>query len=79
MLAEHYLRTGEPKEALTVAQNATAALPDNMQLLDVLGRAQLANGEHNKAQSSFNRMAALQPKSPLPYLRMSSAHLVAGG
>jgi len=78
MLAEHYLRTGEPKEALTVAQNATAALPDNMQLLDVLGRAQLANGEHNQAQSSFNRMAALQPKSPLPYLRMSSAHLVAG-
>jgi hypothetical protein len=37
MLAEHYLRTGEPKEALTVAQNAAAALPDNMQLLDVLG------------------------------------------
>ena len=78
MLAEHYLRTGDPKEALTVAQNATSALPDNMQLLDVLGRAQAANGEHNQAQASFGRMAALQPKSPLPYLRMASAHLVAG-
>ncbi|HQQ69338.1 MAG TPA: PEP-CTERM system TPR-repeat protein PrsT, partial [Alicycliphilus sp.] len=78
MLAEHYLRTGEPKEALAVAQSATTALPDNMQLLDVLGRAQVANGEHNQAQSSFNRMAALQPQSPLPYLRMATAYLMAG-
>ena len=78
MLAEHYLRTGEPKEALAVAQSAVAALPDNVQLLDVLGRAQAANGEHNQAQASFGRMAALQPQSPQPYLRMATAYLMAG-
>ena len=78
LLAEHYLRNRELKDALTVAQQAVAALPDNVQLLDVLGRAQSANGEHNQAQASFNRMASLQPQSSLPYLRMASANLVAG-
>ena len=78
LLAEHYLRNSAPKEALTVAQQAVAAVPDNMQLLDVLGRAQSANGEHNQAQTTFNRMAALQPQSPQPLLRLASAQLVAG-
>ena len=78
LLAEHHLRHSEPKDALVVAQQAVSALPDNVQLLDVLGRAQSANGEHNQAQASFNRMAALQPQSPQPYLRMSTAYLMAG-
>ena len=78
LLAEFFLRNGESKEALAVAQKAVVALPDNVQLLDVLGRAQTANGEHNQAQASFNRMQALQPQSPVPYLRMASASLIAG-
>lgn len=78
LLAEFLLRSGDPKEALAVAQKAATALPDNMQLLDVLGRAQSANGQHNQAQASFNRMQAVQPQSTLPYLRMASAHLIAG-
>jgi putative PEP-CTERM system TPR-repeat lipoprotein len=61
-----------------VAQQAVAALPDNAQLFDALGRAQSANGEHNQALASFNRMAALQPQSPVPYLRMAGANLIAG-
>ena len=78
LLAEHHLRHSEPKDALVVAQQAVSALPDNVQLLDVLGRAQSANGEHNQAQASFNRMAALQRQSSLPFLRMASANLIAG-
>ncbi|WP_404301684.1 XrtA/PEP-CTERM system TPR-repeat protein PrsT [Alicycliphilus denitrificans] len=78
LLTEHFLRNAEPKEALAVAQKAVAAFADNVPLLDVLGRAQSANGEHNQALASFNRMQALQPQSPLPYLRMASANLVAG-
>ena len=77
-LAEFYLRVGEPKEALAVAQKASAALPDSPQLLDVLGRSQSATGDYAQAQTSFGRMAQLLPKSPLPYLRMASAHLLAG-
>lgn len=78
LLAEHYLRHQTPKDALTVAQQAVAVLPDDMRLLDVLGRAQSANGEHNQAQSTFKRMAALQPQSPQPLLRLASEHLSAG-
>ena len=78
LLAEHYLRNNAPKDALTVAQQAVAAVPDDLQLLDVLGRAQSANGEHNQAQTTFNRMAALQPQSPQPLLRLASAYLIAG-
>lgn len=77
LLAEHHLRNNAPKDALTVAQQGVAALPDDVQLLDVLGRAQSANGEHNQALATFNRMAALQPQSPQPLLRMASAHLLA--
>ena len=78
LLVDHYLRGGETKEALAVAQQAVAALPDNAQLFDALGRAQSANGHHNQALASFNRMAALQPQSPEPYLRMAGANLIAG-
>ena len=78
LLAEHYLRNSAPKDALTVAQQAVAAVPDNVPLLDVLGRAQSANGENNQAQTTFNRMAALQPQSAQPLLRLASVHLIAG-
>src|SRR5574337_1524036 len=78
LLVDHYLRSGELKEALAAAQQAVAALPDSVPLFDALGRAQSASGEHNQALASFNRMAALQPQSPVPYLRMASANLMAG-
>jgi putative PEP-CTERM system TPR-repeat lipoprotein len=75
MLAEHYLRQNDAKNALSTAQAAVAALPDAPELLDALGRAQTANGEHNQALSSFNKMVGLLPGSPLPYVRMASVHV----
>lgn len=78
LLVDHYMRHNELKNALSAAQQGLAALPDNVFLLDALGRVQSANGEHNQAQSTFSRMAALQPQSPHPYLRMASAYLAEG-
>ena len=75
LLVEYHLRNKQPKEALDVAQQAVAAIPDDARLTDALGQAQTANGDHLLAQSSFRRMASLQPKSPVPYLRMASDHL----
>jgi len=72
------LRLKEPREALQVAQNAVAALPDNPDMLDVLGVAQLAAGEHNQAATTFNRVAALQPKSAQPHLRLADVHVASG-
>jgi putative PEP-CTERM system TPR-repeat lipoprotein len=75
MLVEHFLRQNDAKNALSTAQAAVADLPDAPELLDALGRAQTANGEHNQALSSFNKMVGLLPGSPLPFVRMASVHV----
>lgn len=71
MLVDHYLRQNDAKTALTAAQTGVAALPDAPELLDALGRAQIAAGESNQAMSSFNKLVGMMPNSPLPYLRMA--------
>jgi len=71
-LIEHYLRQNDAKAALTAAQSAVAALPDVPDLIDAQGRAQTANREFNQAMSTFNKLASLMPKSPLPHLRMAT-------
>ncbi|WP_372656753.1 XrtA/PEP-CTERM system TPR-repeat protein PrsT [Hydrogenophaga sp.] len=73
-LVEHHLRHRAEKLALSAAQSASTALPETPQVLDALGRAQLANGEHNQALSTFSKLARLQPTSPLPLMRMASVH-----
>lgn len=78
LLVEFHLRNKEPKQALTVAQDAVAAIPNNFRLMDALGQAQASNGEHLLAQATFNRMAALEPESPVPFLRLASDHLLQG-
>lgn len=76
MLVEFLLQQKDNATALTSAQTAVSAIPDAPELLDALGRAQAANGENNQAMSSFNKMASLLPRSPLPYLRMATVHAV---
>lgn len=76
MLVEYHLRQNDAKAALTSAQSAAVALPDVPELVDALGRAQAASGENNQAMSSFNKLVGLMPKSPLPYLRMATVHVV---
>ena len=77
LLIDLYLRSKDNKLALSAAQNAVAAIPDNPELLDALGRAQLATGDTNQALASYNKAAAVAPKSPLPYMRMAEANMVA--
>jgi putative PEP-CTERM system TPR-repeat lipoprotein len=74
-LIDYYVREKDYKAALTAAQNASAALPDNIALLDALGRVQLAATEHNQALATFNKMAALQPKSPQGPMRAADVHV----
>lgn len=77
LLIDFYLRNRDNKLALSAAQNAVAAIADNPELLDALGRAQMASGDSNQALANFGKVAALAPKSPLPYMRMAEAHMVA--
>jgi putative PEP-CTERM system TPR-repeat lipoprotein len=44
-------------------------------LLDALGRAQQLSGDGNQALLTFNKLAGMQPLSPLPYMRMAEVHM----
>ena len=73
LLVDFLLRYKDFKQALSAAENAVAAIPDSPELLDALGRAQQASGDVNQALITFNKVAAMQPLSPLPQMRLAQA------
>ncbi|MEO8118235.1 MAG: XrtA/PEP-CTERM system TPR-repeat protein PrsT [Rhodoferax sp.] len=77
LLIDFYLRNKEVKAASSAAQNAVAALPGSPEVLDALGRTQLASGEYNQAITTYNKLAGMQPLSPQPQLRLADAHMAA--
>ena len=76
-LVEHYLRTQRPREAMTAAQEGAAAIRDAPELLDVLGRAQMAAGDANQAIATFGKVINLRPKWALTHMRLAEAYLAA--
>ncbi len=76
-LVEHLLIHRQPQQALEAAQAALGAQPEGIELLDALGRAQMATGDTNQAISTFNRLVALAPGSPLPHTRLAEVQLAA--
>jgi len=74
-LVDHHLATSNAKAALVAAQAALAQLPDHFELLGRQGRAQIATGDHQQAVTTYNRMVALQGKSPLGYLGLAEAQM----
>ncbi|MBT3068641.1 XrtA/PEP-CTERM system TPR-repeat protein PrsT [Rhodoferax sp. U11-2br] len=75
LLIDFHLRNKDVKLATSAAQDAVATLPNSPELLDALGRTQLAAGEFNQSIASFNKLAGLQPLSPQPYLRLADVHM----
>lgn len=73
----HALAVGDAKQAVSAAQRAQAAVPDNLQILAALGRAQLAAGDTNQAITTFGRIAAATPRSPEPLLAQAEALVAA--
>ncbi len=74
-LVNQLLATGQLQPALVAAQAAVAALPNDLVLLDALGRAQLASGDGQQALSTFRRLAGLQPSNPVHHVRMADVHM----
>jgi cellulose synthase operon protein C len=78
MLVEYLISINDGKAAESAAQEAVTALPQSPEVVDVLGRAQLHAGNTQQAIASFNKLPQLQPRSPLPYLRLADAFLRGG-
>lgn len=75
MLVETLLAARKVKAAQAAAAEAVAALPSNIELLDALGRAQIANGDLNQAVLTFKKFGVMEPKSSRPLLRLAGAYL----
>lgn len=74
MLVNHLLNIAEPKDALTAATEAVAALPNNLDLQEALGRAQLAMNDPNQAITTFTRLAGQQPTHAMHQVRLADAY-----
>jgi putative PEP-CTERM system TPR-repeat lipoprotein len=72
-LINYYAQQHDAKDALAAAQAANNAIPNNPQLLELLGSAQLAAGENNQALDTLAQAAKLQPQSAQPLLRLAGA------
>ena len=63
----------DPKAGLTAAQEAMAALPNNLTIMGALGRAQIAAGDGEVAVATFKKLAALQPTQALHQVSLAEA------
>jgi putative PEP-CTERM system TPR-repeat lipoprotein len=63
--------------AIAAAQAAQAALPDNAQIVEMLGATQQLAGETNQALATLRRAAEMQPENPAPLLRLADAQIKA--
>lgn len=77
ILVKFYIKNKNYKLALASAQNAVSVLPENAEVLDALGRAQEVSGDANQALSTYNKLAAMQPSSPQPFMRMAEINFAA--
>jgi putative PEP-CTERM system TPR-repeat lipoprotein len=74
---DHHLAQKNVKAAREAAEDAVSVVPDNVPLLDALGRALLASGDVQQAITAFRKAAAAQPNRPQPQLRLADAYVAA--
>ncbi len=68
------LQRKENKLALSAAQGAAAALPDNAEVQAALGRAQASVGDFDQAISAFNKQITANPNSPQSYMTLAELY-----
>lgn len=70
------LRSGDPRRAVNVAQEAAAAFPDSRQVQQALASAQLAAGETQQAIANLQKQAATGQASPEVHVLLARAQMV---
>lgn len=69
---------GDLRGALTTANAAVAALPDNIDMLERLAKVQLRLGEVDQALASFGKITTLNPKAAAGFMGQAQAQLATG-
>jgi putative PEP-CTERM system TPR-repeat lipoprotein len=67
-----HLHAKDSKAALSAAQDAAATLRTEPRIIGALAQAQEAAGETNQAIETWNRLAALEPRSAVPLVRLAA-------
>lgn len=75
LLIDFFLRAKDTQRAMFAAQDAVAALPNNPELQDALGRVQQESGDFNQAIATFGKLVTAQPRAAQPHLRLAGAQL----
>ncbi|MFT7722592.1 MAG: PEP-CTERM system TPR-repeat protein PrsT [Roseateles sp.] len=70
-LIDHRLRLGDAAAAAQAAQEATAALPLNPDLLERLARTQLAAGDRAQAGKTYTQLTTLAPQRAAGWLGLA--------
>ena len=70
-------RGKDAKKQVTAAQEALAAFPDRLEILDAAGQAYRVAGDSNQALNTYNKMIQLRPDSPLPLMRIAELQIAA--
>ena len=75
-LLASYLRAGEKRKAVMLAQKLQATDPGDAGALALLAQAQAESGQTEAALDSYDKLAVLQPKSAAIQLRIATLQLV---
>lgn len=74
-LITYQFNGGNTDAALTAATAATVAMPENLELLELLGRGQLRAGQSSQAIATYGKMISKFPKSPRGHVGLADVHL----
>ena len=77
LLARH-LRAGDYQAGLVAVQSAVKFIPDNIPLMDMAGRIQLAAGNENQSNSTYADLIRVAPRSPAGYMGLAASLMRAG-
>lgn len=77
-LCAQYLRTNQTEKALELAKGLQVNHPENPDLLDLLGKAQLARGDLPAALESYKQLAQALPRSAPALMQVAALRLLTG-
>lgn len=78
LLTRHYLMTGEPLKALSLAREVAQHHPQHPQAIQSLGTTQLVAGQHTNAVRSFIKLTTQQPGSPNVHVLLGQVYASQG-